>query len=311
MQNMSPAELISEELVAQDGTTYIITKTKPGDFVVCNLSSINLGRVHTYDDIARIVPVQHRMLDNVIDLNYYPLPHAQYTNNNYRAVGLGQSGYAQYMAQHKIAWETEEHLEEADRLYEVIAYYSIKSSADLAAEKGSYPYFEGSEWQTGEFFERRGYEGQRDFNGHILDWDDVKARTARGKRNAWDEATAPTGATSLIAGSTAGIDPVFDKFFVEEKKDGLVPQTAPNLNAETMWFYKEAHRIDQKWSIWAASRRQKHIDQAQSFNLYVTPELSAKDFLQLYMEAWEHGLKTIYYVRNRSLEVDDCVSCSS
>jgi ribonucleoside-diphosphate reductase alpha chain len=124
-------------------------------------------------------------------------------------------------------------------------------------------------------------------------------------------AIAPTASTSLIAGSTAGTDPVFSKFFVEEKKNAVIPQTAPNLNEETFWYYKEAHTIDQKWSIYAAGKRQRHIDQSQSFNLYITPDLSAKEFMELYMAAWEHGLKTVYYCRNKSLEVEDCVSCSA
>ena len=93
-----------------------------------------------------------------------------------------------------------------------------------------------------------------------------------GVRNAWMFAIAPTASTSLIAGSTAGIDPIFNKFFVEEKKNAVIPQTAPNLNDETIWYYKEAHQIDQHWSIRAAGRRQRHIDQAQSFNLYITPD---------------------------------------
>lgn len=130
-------------------------------------------------------------------------------------------------------------------------------------------------------------------------------------RNAWVLAVAPTGSTSLIAGSTAGIDPVYAKFFVEEKRGAIIPQTAPNLTAKTTWYYKEAHRIDQKWSIEAAAKRQRHIDQSQSMNLYITPETSAPEFLHLYIKSWESGIKTIYYVRNQSLEVEECVSCSS
>lgn len=299
-QNMSPTELISEEL--EDGV--IVTKQKPGDFVVCNLSSINLGRVQSYKDIERIVSVQMRMLDNVIDLNIYPVKQAETTNKKYRAVGLGTSGYHQYLAERKIAWESEEHVEEADRLFEEIAYHAIRSSMEIAKEKGKYPVFEGSEWQTGEYFERRGYTSER--------WQKLREDVAKyGMRNAWVFAVAPTGSTSLIAGSTAGIDPVYAKYFVEEKRGAVIPQTAPNLNPETMWYYKEAHRIDQMWSIKAAGKRQRHIDQSQSLNLYITPDTSAREFLDLYIQAWEHGLKTIYYVRNQSVEVEECVSCSS
>ncbi|MBA4495154.1 ribonucleoside-diphosphate reductase subunit alpha [Paenactinomyces guangxiensis] len=299
-QNMSPTELISEEM--EDGV--IVTRQKPGDFVVCNLSSINLGRVKGDEDIKRVVSVQMRMLDNVIDLNIYPVKQAEKTNKKYRAVGLGTSGYHQYLAQRKITWESDEHVEEADRLFEEIAYQAIRSSMEIAKEKGSYPVFEGSEWQTGAYFERRGYTSER--------WQKLRKEVARyGMRNAWVFAVAPTGSTSLIAGSTAGIDPVYAKYFVEEKRGAVIPQTAPNLTRETTWYYKEAHHIDQLWSIRAAGKRQHHIDQSQSLNLYITPDTSAREFLDLYIQAWEHGLKTIYYVRNQSVEVEECVSCSS
>ncbi|MBE5397874.1 MULTISPECIES: ribonucleoside-diphosphate reductase subunit alpha [Brevibacillus] len=300
MQNMSPTVFVSEEL--EDGE--VVYRYRPGDFVVCNLSSLNLGRLQSTEDIARIVPIQMRMLDNVIDLNYYPVKQAEATNQKYRAVGLGTSGYHQYLAQNGIKWESEEHIEAADKLYEEIAYQAIKTSMELAREKGTYRVFEGSEWQTGEYFERRGYTDER--------WASLKEDVARyGMRNAWTFAVAPTGTTSLIAGSTASTDPVYAKFFVEEKRSGNIPQTAPNLNENTFFYYKEAHRIDQQWSIRAAGARQVHIDQAQSFNLYITPQITAPEFLDLYIQAWENGLKTIYYVRNQSVEVEDCVSCSA
>ncbi|MFT4413229.1 ribonucleoside-diphosphate reductase subunit alpha [Fredinandcohnia humi] len=304
MQNMTPTEFISDELILENEDTIIVTKQKPGDFVVCNLSSLNLGRVKSFEDIERIVKVEMRMLDNVIDLNMYPVQQAKLTNMKYRAVGLGTSGYHQYLAQNGIPWESDYHIETADKLYEEIAYQAIKASMEIAKEKGVYPMFEGSEWHTGEYFARRGYVSGR--------WKKLAGDVATyGMRNAWTMAIAPTGSTSLIAGSTASIDPVFSKFFVEEKKGAVIPQTAPNLNEKTFWFYKEAHKIDQRYSIKAAGKRQKHIDQAQSFNLYITPETTAKEFLELFMLAWEEGLKSTYYVRNQSLEVEDCVACSS
>ncbi|TFE28109.1 ribonucleoside-diphosphate reductase subunit alpha [Cohnella luojiensis] len=299
-QNMSAAELVS--VTSDDGI--ITSQVKAGDFVVCNLSSINLGRNLTKEEIAETVAVQMRMMDNVIDLNHYPSKQAEITNQKYRAVGLGSSGYHQWLAHHRIAWETDEHLTAADELYEWINYCAIKASMELAEEKGSYSQFEGSEWQTGEYFTRREYVSE--------EWKQLQSDVAsKGLRNAWLFAIAPTGSTSLISGSTAGIDPIFAKFWVEEKKNAVIPQTAPNLSPENTWFYKEAHHIDQLWSIKAAGRRQRHIDQSQSFNLYVTPTISAKEFLDLYMAAWENGLKTVYYCRNKSLEVEDCVSCSA
>lgn len=299
-QNMSPTRLIQTE---NEGDT-ITTTLQSGDFVVCNLSSLNLGRVYTKEDIQRVVRCQIRMMDNVIDLNEYPVKQAEITNKKYRAVGLGTSGYHQMLAQRGISWESEDHLQAADDLYEWINYCAVKASAELAEEKGAYAYFKGSEWQSGAYFESRGYSDEK--------WTHLQEKVNRnGVRNAYLFAIAPTSSTSLIAGSTAGIDPVFRKFFIEEKKNALIPQTAPNLNEKTIWYYKEAHQIDQHWSIRAAGVRQRHIDQSQSFNLYITPQISAKEMLGLVVSAWEEGLKTVYYVRNQSLELDDCVSCSS
>lgn len=304
MQNMKPTQMTEE--ITEDGS--ITIRYKPGEFVVCNLSSLNLGRCKSREDMERIVETQIRAMDNVIDLNYYPVKQAEVTNRNYRAIGLGISGYHQYLAQHKIVWESEDHLQHVDELFEWINFFAIKTSMELAQEKGAYALFEGSDWHTGAYFDLRGYQTR--VGGP--DWNWLRRQVqVHGIRNAYLFAIAPTSSTSLIAGSTAGIDPVFARFFMEEKKNGVIPQTAPNLNPETFWYYKEAHTIHQSWSIRAAATRQRHMDQSQSFNLYITPEIPVRDFLNLYMEAWKLGLKTVYYVRNKSLEVEECVACSS
>ena len=302
-QNMSETKFVSEEIVTEDGKSKIVTTVESGDMVTCNLNSINLGNV-SFDELKENVPLQIRMLDNVITLNMFPVADAEVTSLKYRAVGLGVSGYHHYLAKNAIAWENEKHIEEADGLFEEIAYNAIKASMELAKEKGAYAEFEGSKWQTGEYFDERGYVSER--------WQELKKDVMKyGLRNGYLMAVAPTGSTSNIAGTTAGIDPIFKKFFVEEKKGSFTPKTAPELNDETFWYYKEAHYINQLWSIKACAARQRHIDQAQSFNLYITPDVKAKDILDLYVEAYKSGIKTIYYVRNRSLEMDECTSCSS
>ncbi|WAH36265.1 ribonucleoside-diphosphate reductase subunit alpha [Alicyclobacillus dauci] len=304
MQNMSPLRLTEES--SDDGT--IVVRYEPGDFVVCNLSSLNIGRCHSREQIERIVSAQIRSMDNVIDLNFYPVKQAEITNRKYRAIGLGVSGYHQYLAQRGIVWESEEHLHHIDELFEWINYFAIKASMELAKEKGPYPLFEGSDWHTGDYFDHRNYRSRE--GGP--DWDWLRREVQEhGIRNAYLFAIAPTSSTSLIAGSTAGIDPVFSRFFLEEKKNGVIPQTAPNLNEQTFWYYKEAHTIDQIWSIRACAVRQRHIDQSQSFNLYITPDIHVRDFLNLYVQAWKNVLKTVYYVRSQSVEVEDCVACSS
>lgn len=304
-QNMSPHQPAVYQKIKSSGGEVIITeKRHPGDFVVCNLGSLNLGRVHTEESIARVVPVIVRMLDNVITVNHLPVKEAEITNARYRAIGLGSFGYHHMLALSGIPWESEEHLNKADELYERINHYAIKTSCELAREKGAYPLFEGSEWQSGAYFEQRGYKSES--------WRELAREVAEhGMRNGYLLAVAPNGSSSQYGGSTQSIDPVYAKFYLDEKKNAVIPIIAPDLNQDTFWLYKEAHTIDQAWSIRACAARQRHIDQSQSFNLYIHPVTKAAEIAQLYLQAWESGVKTLYYTRSRSTEVDDCVSCSS
>lgn len=299
-QNMSPTVIVEERL---EGDKIIIEKSV-GDFVVCNLSSITLSRAVPDGVLERLIPIQVRMLDNVIDLNEdkIEVKQAVATNRRYRAVGLGQSGWHHLLAIKGIKWQSDRAVEYADELYEQIAFLTIKASAELAREKGSYPAFEGSEFQTGEFFERRGYDSDK--------WLSLKEYVSGGIRNGYLLATAPTGSTSVISGTTAGIDPVFKLTYAEEKKNYKIPVTAPDLGPQTMWFYNPtAYKIDQHWSIKQNAARQRHVDQAQSFNLYVTHDIRAKDFLELHLAVWKSGIKTSYYVRSTSIEVEECEVC--
>lgn len=299
-QNMGFTNL-KEEIIGEDGS--LTTITTPGDMVTCNLNSINLGKISD-EELEENIALQIRMLDNVITINQFPVPEAKMTSDKYRAIGLGTSGYHHYLVRRGITWESEEHMQVADTLFENIAYAAIKASMELAKEKGAYAAFKGSEWDTGAYFERRGYTSDR--------WMKLREDVhTYGMRNGYLMAVAPTGSTSNIANTTAGIDPIFRKWFIEEKKGSFTPKTAPDLSPETFWLYKEAHTIDQQWSIRACAIRQRHVDQGQSFNLYITPAVKAKDILDLYIEAYKQGLKTIYYIRNQSLEMDECTSCSS
>ncbi|MED4876408.1 ribonucleoside-diphosphate reductase subunit alpha [Anoxybacillus geothermalis] len=302
-QNQSPT--VTKRQYVKDGT--IIIEKIPGDFVVCNLSSINLARAVTDGVLARLIPIQMRMLDNVIDLNNIPVLQADLTNQKYRAVGLGTFGWHHLLALKGIRWESEEAVRYADELYETIAYLAIQASMELAKEKGSYPAFPGSDWQTGAYFERRGYESHGE-----LDWDRLKQDVARyGMRNGYVMAVAPNASTSIIAGSTASIDPIFLKVYAEEKKDYKIPVTVPDLNEQTTWYYKSAYHIDQRWSIKQNAARQRHVDQAISFNFYVVNTIKAKELLDLHLTAWKSGLKTTYYVRSTSGTIDECDSCAS
>ena len=305
-QNMSAIESVSTEVRTEDGDTVVVKTVRPGDFVVCNLASLSLGHLPLEDEelMKEKVATVVRALDNVIDLNFYPIPYAQITNHRYRSIGLGVSGYHHALAIRGIRWESEEHLNFIDKVFERINYAAIEASAELAKEKGRYTYFEGSDWQTGDYFTKRGYTSSA--------WKELSEKVANyGMRNAYLLAIAPTSSTSIIAGTTAGTDPVMKRFFLEEKKGAMLPRVAPSLSDKTFWIYKGAYLIDQTWSIRAAGIRQLHIDQSQSLNLYITNDFTMKQALNLYLLAWECGVKTVYYVRSKSLEVEECESCAS
>ncbi len=302
-QNMSATE-ITKEYIDDEGNIIIVRK--PGDFVVCNLSSINLPRAIQEDVLERLIRIQVRMLDNVVDLNTIAVKQADVTNKKFRAVGLGTFGWHHLLALKGIYWESDKAVQFANELYEDIAYNAIQSSMELAKEKGAYPKFEGSEWETGLYFTRRKYTTER--------WNKLQDNVTRnGMRNGWLMAVAPNSSTAKIGGSTDGIDPIYAAEYAEEKKNFKFKVTAPDINHKTYEFYRKArHEIDQIWSIRQNAARQRHIDQGISFNLYVRHNIKAKDLLQLHLEAWKHGLKTTYYVRSTSqAEIEECELCHS
>lgn len=301
-QNMSPTQFL-EEFIDDDGA--IVKKYKSGDYVVCNLSSIHLGRAVTEGTLERLISIQVRMLDNVIDINTLPIQQAQLTNQKYRAVGLGTFGWHHLLALKGIHWESQEAADYADELYEEIAYLTIKASAALGKEKGSYNTFKGSKWESGEYFTNRGYDDEK--------WTALKEDVQKnGIRNGYLMAVAPNSSTSMIAGSTASIDPIFDVFYYEEKKDFKIPVTAPDLNHKTYDIYRRsAYIVDQRWSVRQNAQRQKHIDQSISFNFYVPNTIRASVLLGLHLQAWKEGLKTTYYVRSTSNDIEECEWCHS
>lgn len=305
-QNMSQIEMLPKEIVKIDGEEVVVERTKPGDFVVCNLASLILGNmdVQNQEELQHTIDVVVRALDNVIDLNYYPVPYAEVTNQKYRSIGLGTSGYHHMLAKHGIQFESQEHLKFVDEVYENINYYTIQASMNLAKEKGSYTFFEGSDWQSGDYFTKRDYKSDRWQKLH----EEIKTK---GMRNAYLMAIAPTSSTSIIAGTTAAVDPIMNKYFLEEKKGSMIARVAPDLDGKTYWLYKNAHQIDQNWVVESAGVRQRHIDQAQSVNLYITNDIKMSELLKLYIRAWEVGVKTLYYVRGKALEVEECESCAS
>lgn len=307
MQNMSAIETLDTTIETEDGDEVIVTKTKPGDFVVCNLASLVLGNIDLEDDkeLKDIVATTVRALDNVIDLNYYPIPYAKVTNRKYRSIGLGTSGYHHALVKAGMAFsDIEDHLKWADDLYERINFHAVTASMEIAKEKGSYDFFEGSDWENGNYFDLRGYKDAK--------WNKLREEVkANGLRNGYIMAIAPTGSTSIIAATSAGVDPVMNRYFLEEKKGSILPRVAPDLTPQSFWLYENAHELDQNFVIEAAAIRQRHIDQAQSINFYITTDFTMRKILNLYIKAAKEKLKSVYYVRSKSLEVEDCDYCAS
>lgn len=306
MQNMSPMDIQQTEIIDENGDKIIVEKTKAGDFVVCNLSSVVLGNIDvtSEEEIEYVVETQIRGMDNVIDLNYYSVPYAEVTNKRYRAVGLGTSGYHHMLANNRIHFTDEKHKDFVDKVYENINYYAIKASMKIAKEKGRYKEFEGSDWENGQYFELRDYKSER--------WNLLREEIkSYGMRNGYLMAVAPNGSTATLAGTSEGVDPVMSRFWLEEKKGSIVPKTAPGLSEETYWYYNSAYNIDQIWCVQMNGVRQRHIDQGQSFNLYITTNYTMRQIMNLYIEACKRGVKSIYYVRSKSLTVGDCESCSA
>ena len=310
LQNMSPTRLMQEIISGNQ----IVTTRQAGDFVVCNLSSINLGRAVVpqedqgdliTDVLERLIPIQVRMLDNVIDLNDLPVPQATITNQKYRAIGLGTFGWHHLLALRGIEWNSREAEDYSDALYERINFLTIQASMELAREKGTYSAFLGSDWHNGEYFRARDYNSPQ--------WLELSAQVAvNGMRNGWLMAVAPNMSTAQIAGSTASIDPIYSAFYYEEKKDYRRPVAAPGLSLETWPYYeKGAYKVDQFASVRQNARRQRHVDQSISFNFYVPSTIRASTLLELHMTAWREGLKTTYYVRSNDIDIAECEWCSS
>lgn len=305
---------------------FVVEKEKvDGDTAVCNLASINLSRINTKEDIQRVVPIAIRVLDNVIDLNFYPLEKVKKTNLKTRAIGLGIMGEAQMLAQNSISWGSQEHFDKIDELLESISYNAISSSSDLAQEKGIYAEFEGSKWSKGIMpmdhanAEVKNLVDRGGLFASSYDWEELRAKVKKqGMRNGYLMAIAPTSSISILTGTTQAIEPVFKRKWFEENLSGLIPVVVPNLSPETWSYYTPAYDLNQTILIKAAAIRQKWIDQGQSLNIFITLDKASGKYLnEIYMLAWKLGLKSTYYLRSQSPEMAkdiedrsmECVGC--
>lgn len=322
--------------------TEITLNTSVDEIAVCNLGSVNLAQ-HVTDDgaldtakLEKTINTAMRMLDNVIDYNYYSVPQARRSNLRHRPVGLGIMGFQDALYKLRIAYTSEEAIKFADTSMEAVSYYAISASTRLAEERGVYPSFPGSLWSQGILpidsmnllAEDRKEYMQADFS-QTLDWDILRERVKKvGMRNSNTMAIAPTATISNICGVAQSIEPTYQNLFVKSNLSGeftvINPYLVRDLKNRGLWdevmvndlkyfdgsvqpidripddlkeIYATAFEIDARWLVEAAARRQKWIDQAQSLNLYMA-EPSGKKLDNLYKLAWVRGLKTTYYLRS-------------
>jgi len=321
--------------------TEILLNTSQAETAVCNLGSVNFA-AHTTpsgldtERLAQTVRTAMRMLDNVIDLNYYPTPEAKTSNQRHRPVGLGIMGFQDALYLQGLSYASPQAVEFADASMEVIAYHALLASAALARERGAYPSFPGSKWARGLLpidtldllrQERGGWLSVD--TGQRLDWAPVReAIRAAGLRNSNTMAIAPTATIANIIGVTPSIEPTYKNLYVKSNLSGeftaVNPYLVEEFQALGMWDrqmqddlkyfdgllaeipripqalkdrYVTAFEIGYEWLIECASRRQKWLDMGQSLNLYVA-EPSGKKLHTMYCMAWEKGLKTTYYLRS-------------
>lgn len=321
--------------------TEIMLNTSKEETAVCNLGSVNLSRMIIDKKlnealIKKTVATGMRMLDNVVDTNFYPIPEAEYSNKKHRPIGLGMMGYQEALYQMDISFESQENLQFADESMEMISYYSIFASSQIAKEKGSYSSFPGSKWDQGilPYDTVDLYENSRNVpvicnRQQKLDWSIVKDHIAEhGMRNALCMAIAPTATISNIAGTTPCTEPTYKNIYIKENLSGkftlINPYLVQDLEDLGLWTenimnklkfydgsvqditeipdhikskYKETFEVAPEWIIHAAARRGKWIDQAASTNIFLSTT-SGKILNDTYMLAWKVGLKTTYYLRS-------------
>lgn len=304
-QNQSENTFIAEDY---DEWGNIQIKYKPWDTVVCNLASINIAKVNTSQKFAEIVPIVTRTLDNVITLNAYSIKEAEITAMEYRAIWIGTLWVAQFLAENKLLYWSDEANLEIDRVYKDLSFAVLSSSVELSKERWAYPAFKWSEYSKGKAF--------WEYISNIYNWfawqkleTDIKLYWTR----FWYHlAPAPNTSTAIVVGTTAWVVPVYRRYFVETNSKWANVVTAPNLNSENFWFYTEFINADLSKVINTVAIMQKRIDQSISFEWLINPaKTSPKELFWYYLQAWKSWLKTIYYVRSQSLEVwEACISCS-
>lgn len=283
-QNTSATKFIEETI--EDGK--IIIRYEPGDVVTCNLSSINIAKVNTEDEIKKVYPVVMRILDNIIILNQFPVKAAERTAKRYRSVALGYLGLAEYLATHGYAYDSPEARKHVNELFELYTYYTYESSIDLARERGTYELYAGSEYDKGILLGRTvdQFEAEKQFDH--LDWKGLFARMKKdGVRFGYTTGPAPNTSTAGIVGTTAALLPIYKKYFVETNLASPTIRIAPKLDAKNFWLYKEYVNMDMNDVIEMIATVYKWVDQSISFEWMIDPaRVTPKDLADYYISAW-------------------------
>jgi len=284
--------------------TEIALNNSEDETFVCNLGSVNVAKVDPFANpkrFSQVVKTGMRMLDNVIDINFYPSDRAKTANMRHRPVGLGLMGLTDLMAKQGVDWESQACLVLNDELLEALSYEAISASVDLSAERGAYSTFAGSKWSQGIL--PIDTARNQDVSGRY-DWDELRHRVVTyGMRNSNTMAIAPTATISNIIGVSPCVEPNFERFHSKKNMGGKFLVIAPSLRYTDS--IKTCFEIDPIWIVEAAARRQKWIDQAQSTNIWIKAGTKGKVLSDLYMLAWERGLKTTYYLRTESAKAQE------
>ena len=306
-QNTSAAKFVEETL--EDWK--IVIKYEPGDTVVCNLASINIAKVNKDKEIDSVLPIAMRVLDNVITLNFYPIKEAELTSKKYRSVWLWFLWLAEYLATNKLSYDTKEAREVVDNLFEKYAYATLNASNKIAKERWTYEVYEWSDWSKWILL----WKDEKWFNDNSSmnsKWSKLIENIKKdGLRFAYHLAPAPNTSTALVVWTTASILPIYKKYFVETNAVAPSVNVAPNLWEDNFWYYKEYVNLNMNDVIDMVSVIYKWIDQSISFEWMINPaKVSPVELYNYYLRAWNSWIKTVYYVRSMSLEVDSCESCS-
>ena len=310
--NFKPTKVLPKKLSA-DGKK-IVQEAISGEVHTCNLVSLNLMEFDDESVIKEATSLSVRILDNTIELTAPPIGESQKHNSEYRILGIGGMGLADYVVKKEIMYEDSKEI--VGNLFEKIAIAGVEASIELAIEKGKYPNFEGSEWSKGVFFgkDSEWFKANSKYSDKWIEL--IEKVKTNGMRNGGLFAIAPNTSTSLLCGVSASILPIFKKFFIDKASNGAVPIAPPLLSLETFWKYKENQHIDQQNVINIVSEIQKWVDQGISMELVLNLNLgvTAKQIYEMYMNAWKKKCKTVYYVRSITVDANKeggCVSCAN